>query len=423
MGGGLSCRFPLTLPDKKNTGDLSGLSALNQQLKAIGQGELTANQEAVRLGDIVIAWNVFQHFYPYFDVVGTDWDKLLTEIWHKTLSDQTEAEFYLTLRYLVAQLRDGHGGVYHQMSRQEAGFPFKVDWIEDQVVITASEDKEEFGVGEIIVSVDNIPAEEILLEQEKYISGSPQWKRVNALRRFNYRKKGTKATLVIRRAKETLLVEAERTHSDPRSITEPRLSDVEEIESGIFYVNLDRAEMPRIKGRMKELAKAKGVIFDLRGYPKGNHEVIGHLLTRPDTSTAWMRIPHVTEPDQENLAGFRESGWNMQPLKPTIEGKVVFLTDGRAISYAESFMGFIEHYKLAEIVGQPTAGTNGNINIFELPGGFRVIWTGMKVVKHDGSQHHLIGIQPTVPLQRTLRGVREGRDEFVEKALEIIKAN
>jgi len=44
----------------------------------------------------------------------------------------------------------------------------------------------------------------------------------------------------------------------------------------------------------------------------------------------------------------------------------------------------------------------------------------MKVYKHDGSQHHLIGIQPTVPAVRTIQGVREGRDELFEKALEII---
>jgi C-terminal processing protease CtpA/Prc len=71
-------------------------------------------------------------------------------------------------------------------------------------------------------------------------------------------------------------------------------------------------------------------------------------------------------------------------------------------------------------VGQPTAGTNGNINPFVLPGDFRITWTGMKVLKHDGSQHHLIGIQPTVPAKRTIQGIIEGRDELFEKALKII---
>jgi C-terminal processing protease CtpA/Prc len=84
-------------------------------------------------------------------------------------------------------------------------------------------------------------------------------------------------------------------------------------------------------------------------------------------------------------------------------------------------MSFIEHYKLAEIVGQSTAGANGNVNPFAIPGGFRVTWTGMKVTKHDGSQHHLVGIQPTIPMERTIAGIREGRDELLEKALEVIR--
>jgi hypothetical protein len=63
---------------------------------------------------------------------------------------------------------------------------------------------------------------------------------------------------------------------------------------------------------------------------------------------------------------------------------------------------------------------HSKINPFVLPGDFRIVWTGMKVLKHDGSQHHLIGIKPTVPAKRTIQGIIEGRDEFFEKALEII---
>jgi len=113
--------------------------------------------------------------------------------------------------------------------------------------------------------------------------------------------------------------------------------------------------------------------------------------------------------------------WNLPTASPRIEGRVAFLTDGRAISYAESFMSFVEHYKLGEIVGESTAGANGNVNPFALPGGYSVAWTGMKVVKHDGSQHHTIGILPTVPCRRTIAGVAAGRDELLEKALGVVR--
>ncbi|MBL8222708.1 MAG: hypothetical protein JNL62_25945 [Bryobacterales bacterium] len=45
----------------------------------------------------------------------------------------------------------------------------------------------------------------------------------------------------------------------------------------------------------------------------------------------------------------------------------------------------------------------------------------MKVLKHDGSQHHGIGILPTVKATRTRKGVAEGKDEVLEKGLEVLK--
>jgi len=132
-----------------------------------------------------------------------------------------------------------------------------------------------------------------------------------------------------------------------------------------------------------------------------------------------MKIPLIVLPDREGW-NYQEVGWNLSVATPHIGGRVVFLTDGRAISYAESFLSFVEHYKLGEIVGEPTAGANGNVNSFILPGGFNVTWTGMKVVKHDGSQHHTVGVLPTILFHRTLAGVAAGKDEYLEKALEII---
>lgn len=44
----------------------------------------------------------------------------------------------------------------------------------------------------------------------------------------------------------------------------------------------------------------------------------------------------------------------------------------------------------------------------------------MRVLKHDGSQHHGIGILPTIPASKTLKSVAEGRDEILEKAIAVV---
>ena len=82
-------------------------------------------------------------------------------------------------------------------------------------------------------------------------------------------------------------------------------------------------------------------------------------------------------------------------------------------------MGFIKDFKLATIVGGPTAGTNGNVNPFSLPGGYNISWTGMLVKNHDGSKHHIRGILPDVPAERSVAGIKAGKDELLEKAMEI----
>jgi hypothetical protein len=421
LGANLNAQIPLALYSDEN-GTL-GRSEISSRefiagLETQNFSNLIADNEFVRLADVVIAWNVFQHFYPYFEVVDVDWDKELTLALEQALRDVSERDFYHTISRLVAKLQDGHGNVYHRLWTEQAGLPIKVDWIENQVVVTISKDKTLFQRGDIILALDGQKAEKVLMEAESYISGSPQWKRWKSLNRFGYGDPGMVAQVKLQRGNHVLEVEAER-HSK-QQIAEVDHPAIQVLEGGIYCVDLSRASWNEIKARIHDLADAEAVIFDLRGYPNSNHEVICHLLKENDTSNAWMQIPLIIYPDQEDIVGYQKMGWKLVAKQPHIRGKVAFVTDGRAISYAESFLSFIERYKLAEIVGQPTAGANGNVNSFLLPGGFQITWTGMKVLKHDGSQHHLIGIQPTVPAVRTIRGVIEGRDELLEKAIEVV---
>lgn len=191
------------------------------------------------------------------------------------------------------------------------------------------------------------------------------------------------------------------------------------LDNDVVYLNLDILPLDSIKALLPRLQQSRAIIADLRGYPNGNHELITHLLSTKDTKE-WMHVPQIVYPDRDRLENYKSFGWSLKPQKPYLgDKKVVFITDGSAISYAESYMGFIEGYRLATIVGQPTAGTNGNINQFQLPGGYFITFTGMKVKKHDGSPLHGVGILPDVYVEKSLKGVKEGRDEFLEAALRL----
>ncbi len=422
LGLGLMARVPLALQSRNGhtlgATSSAGLGALSQALENLGLQAMTGEDEALRLADVIIAWNIFQHFYPYFDVVDTDWDQVLTIALDRVLADASDEDFLATLRWMVSELRDGHGYVAGPV-QPPAGISWQVDWIEEQVVVVAVGEGSPLQVGDVVVSLDGVPATELLEESSAVFSGSPQWRRWRALAQFGAGTPGTEASLLVRRASGELPLAVPR-QAQPEQVNERRPENIEELEPGIFYVNLDLAEITAIRERAVELAAARGVVFDLRGYPNGNHEALTYL-SDSNLNSAFWRVPQIIYPDHDGEAHFTESRWNLPPSEPRFQGKIVFLTNGRAISYAESVMGIVEHYRLGEIVGGTTAGANGNVNPFTLPGGYRFSWTGMQVIKHDGTQHHLVGIHPTIPMTRTVQGVRERRDELLEKALEVIR--
>ena len=172
---------------------------------------------------------------------------------------------------------------------------------------------------------------------------------------------------------------------------------------------------------LQKIAAAAGVIFDVRGYPTdAGAQILPHLVSDAE-SDRWMHVAKITGPFGRS-AGWESFGWNLEPAAPRLTGKIVFLTDGGAISYAESVMGYVADRKLGTIVGSATAGANGNVVAFTVPGGFSIRFTGMRVTKHDGSsQHHLVGVRPDVAVAPTIAPVRAGRDEVLERGLALVR--
>ncbi|MBI4850334.1 MAG: hypothetical protein HY819_00770 [Acidobacteria bacterium] len=423
LGAGLSCIVPTALfIDEKGT-----LPHINSNSKSDTDSliKYSGNDRSTRLADVIVSWNIMQHFYPYFDVVKVDWAKTLEKTLVSAANDKDASAFAKTLSLMIADLQDGHGGVGYAGEQNFFAPPVLCDWIEEKLVITDLEpnkDTQGLQAGDIIISVDGKASKELLAEKEAMISSpTPQWKRFNALRSILSGKESSQVTLEVQTInKEKKTISLKRTDNF-YLIKEQRPEKVAEVKPGIFYLDIDRITDADFTQALPKLEKAKGIIFDLRGYPNQISAVILHHLTDQPIESARWNIPIVSTPDHQNMKEFNTDGrWKLEPKSPRLKAKTAFITDGRAISYAESYMGVVEAYKLAEIVGATTAGTNGNINPIKLLGDYTVVWTGMKVLKHDGSQHHGVGIKPTIPVSRTLKGVAEKRDEFLEKAIEVV---
>ena len=418
--------IPLALFGNKTStfpeADKTRLTKLKENIETNTKEKKDATDLSFRLANVIIAWNVFKHFFAYWENASQKPEAIFRSAVSKAFKDKSAIDFLETLQLMTAPLNDGHIWVSLKANNtQTHSLPILVDWVENKLVIDKILDsglRDKLAPGDIIASIDGTNSEEVLKNKEKYLSGSPQWKRSRAKSELFNGQENSAVVLEVERKGKISRVELKRNlRSNALYAARGERQNSGFVKSGIYYIDLDKMPYDSIKNHLTDLKNARGIICDLRGYPANNHQLIAHFLKQRE-STKWMFVPEIIYPDYEKV-NYSGLGWNVAPTNESLNAKIIFITDGRAISYAESYMGYIKDFKLATIVGQPTAGTNGNVNPLSLPGGYNISWTGMLVKNHDGSQHHLKGIIPDVRVERTVKGVAEGRDEFLEKAIEL----
>ena len=79
----------------------------------------------------------------------------------------------------------------------------------------------------------------------------------------------------------------------------------------------------------------------------------------------------------------------------------------------------MKHYKVGIIIGEPTAGCNGDVTKNDLPFG-TFFMTYNKFLNWDGSQHHGIGVLPDIYCKPTLTDIQKGLDTQLNFAVEYL---
>ena len=198
------------------------------------------------------------------------------------------------------------------------------------------------------------------------------------------------------------------------------------LPDNIGYVNLVEISVPQVDEMFEKLRDTKAIIMDMRGYPKGAAWAIAPRLTEKDNvPAALFRRPIVMAP---TAGGQYHSAWAtyefVQSIPPTTKwrykGKTVMLIDERAISQSEHSGLFYEAANGTKFVGSQTAGANGDVTWFPIPGGIRVSFSGHEVRHADGRQLQRAGLRPDVEVRPTIAGVRAGKDEVLDRAIEYV---
>ena len=416
---GLFVQLPIVLMADENntfpTGNKESLRTL--QNKVIMQHDTDCSLD---LGSLVIVWNVIQHFFPYFDEVDVDWEREFTAALNEIYEGK---DFQKVLGKFTAKLNDGHISIVPSSNKKVFELPIVWEWIGKNLIITKVLDQSiHLLPGTIVNQIANKKAEDYFLAIEQYIPAPTLGFLLNRSQNISlFGTPGDSLKLYVRNPDGTKAIHYVKYSMHPSEHYEKSLNKTrcKILMNNIYYLNLDQISMPEIDSIMPELVLCNGLICDLRGYPNHNSELLNHLLTLKDTIDNWIKIPQIVYPDRKSIE-FSCQGWQMAPKSPQIKAPVVFITDGSAISYAESVLLIVKHYNLATIVGQPSAGTNGAVNSLILPNRFRLNFTGLKVTNGDGSRHFGVGVLPDVYVEKTIEGVRQNKDEFIIKAIKIL---
>jgi C-terminal processing protease CtpA/Prc len=372
-------------------------------------------------------WNVIHYFFPYKHLIGEDWDAILDEFIPKLEAARDAREYALALAEMATHTRDSHVSVRARALAEFFGTaapPVELREIEGEPVVTRLGTVEAvkasgLGVGDVVLKIDGEPVRDRMRRLGRYITAStPQAHTRMILSRLLGGSAGSRITLTVRDRDG---------HERERPLI--RLSTgaffglagdgevLQLLEGNIGYADLRRLTVAQVDAMFERFQDAKGIIFDMRGYPRG---------------TAWAIAPRINTKGARHAAEFRRpfvagEGFSygsfhfLQPIparngKPLYRGKTVMLIDERAISQAEHTGLFFEAANGTTFIGSPTAGANGDVTTLTVPGGIVISFSGHDVRHADGRQVQRVGLVPHIEVRPTIRGIRDGRDEVLERA-------
>ena len=412
----LEAQIAVSLPMSATKVGAPQQARLDQLAKTLeassGAGDAVSRAQAH--ADGIALWNVARHFYPYWAVVKIDWEGVLRKWLAAQPQRQSRAQHVESLRRLAAPMGDGQASIHDPRDTAAKQFlpvslrPAGDQWVVDESRIARVR------IGDVLVAVDGKPMAQWYADRAALESGSEQHKRWRVRDELL---RGAKDALVkLRFMRGGQPIEAVLAYESPTPIGAARPPAIHELKPGIYYVDVRRFSKAGFDSSLPALRDARGIVFDLRGYPSGDAAALASYWITGTDGAQWMRIPRFDKPFAEPTSGWT-LGWQRERDAALEKPAKVLLTDGRAISFAESLAGYFPGQKTGLIVGESTAGANGNTASATLPGGMKFTFTGMVVTRHDGAIYHGEGFKPDITVIPTPAGIQAGRDEVLERAV------
>jgi C-terminal processing protease CtpA/Prc len=370
-------------------------------------------------------WNIINYFYPYKYILDQDWDSTLFEFIPRVLSAPDEISFHSCILELATRLNDSHAYTYSEIINSyivgRYYLPLTLQFVENETVITGVFDESDsVSVGDVIISINGLDIHTLRDSLRTYTAGSnvPVTERNINTRLLKGPYETVQMVVENSEGQREVTVARDVYVTDYSALIAregPVWSILDEGSKSYGYVDMGRLEVAQITTMFADLWDTDGIIFDIRNYPQGTMWYMIRYLFHGPIHIANFTVPDIKYP---GTLSWKTEHVGFGDFSQTYENSVFILLDERTQSQAEYTVMAMEQHPKAIKIGSQTAGADGNVSAVYLPGGIVAYLTGLGVFYPDFSETQRIGIVPDVELHPTIAGIREGRDELLETALQ-----
>lgn len=387
--------------------------------------------EGERIVALFRFWNIMNYFNPYRELIDEPWENVLEDLAVPFLNAGDAYELGWPMAELAARVDDTHcvlGNAYHYMNLGFYHIPAEViltaggKTVVSRVWPSLMEPADSLRVGDVVLETRGQNIDTFRASMLKYVHGSNEPVRQREINNYVVRHTETLLPLKIERNGQVLDVEIrgmDYFFIYMLKIREDARLDMWKILPGnIGYVNMGRLEKSDVDVVMSQLMNTRAIVLDVRYRPRYTQREVGRWLNRVPKKFVKFKFPERNVPGAYYTRGTYKIGENNPDY---YRGKVILLVNEETQSHSEFFCMAIQTAPDVTVVGSTTAGADGSYVFVYLPGGNSFTFTGLGVYYPNGHPTQQVGIVPDIFVRPTVEGIRQGRDEVLERAVEFVE--
>ena len=388
--------------------------------------------EGFRLLALYKYWNMIQYFFPYKHLMDKDWNTTLKEYIPKFIHAKDELEYELAAVQIIGDIKDTHANLWggnDKVQEMRGVFypPFHVQFIENKLVVTDYYNPElqpaaELKLGDVITHINGKTTESIVNSLREYYPASNDAAKMRDistdLLRSNNRQINIEYVSDGQKKQKDLMLYPQDSLNMYRWYRKDEALCYKLLDGNIGYVTLKSIKDKDVVDIKEAFKNTKGIIIDIRNYPSTFVPFsLGSFFLSSSTPFVKFTNGNADNPGEFTFTDPIEIPKSKDPFR----GKLVVIVNELSQSQAEYTAMAFRAGDNTTIIGSTTAGADGNVSTILLPGGLRTMISGIGVYYPDGKETQRLGIVPDLVVKPTIEGIKKGKDELLEKAIELIR--